>query len=169
MPLTTLLLAALAAGEVAPVPPLGVIGSAPVSAVVRLDYQRDGVIDNVQFWIHVDARAAVGTPDTAGYVAGSGTLRYFMLDVERRETVENWTLPLDMSGQAPDREAPVTDLVVDGRTATFEAFGMRWRVVDGGEGAALDTVEIDDGFRKKTPKFTAGDFRVGPVQDPAAP
>ena len=59
---------------------------------------------------------------------------------------------------------PATNIVVKGNTATFEAFRMKWTVVDGGPGFDKDSVTVDDGFRAKPLKLYAGDLTIGPVK-----
>jgi hypothetical protein len=55
----------------------------------------------------------------------------------------------------------MTNLVIDGNTARFEAFDMKWTVVDGGEGYTQDRVTVDDGFKARDMKMYDGDIRVG--------
>ena len=40
--------------------------------------------------------------------------------------------------------------------------GMKWTIVDGGEGFEKDTVETDDGVRKRKMRTYAGDLKVAP-------
>ena len=67
-----------------------------------------------------------------------------------------------MGFPSSDRPYPLTDIAIDGKTATFEEMGMKWTIVDGGEGWEKDTVETDDGVRKRKMRTWAGDLKVGP-------
>ncbi len=146
--------------------PLELSGAFAVTEVVRFDYDRDDTRNRVQFWLEVMGRPAVGEPGEPGYRAEEGWLKYSMVDLDKRTRVYDWALPLDMGGPPPDKTYPMTNIVVEGRTASFESFDMKWTIVDGGEGIANDTVTIDDGFRKKSKTFYAGDVRVGPAPAP---
>ena len=160
------LLCAVAVVAPAAAQPLELSGAFAVTEVVRFDYDRDDTRNRVQFWLEVLGRPAVGTPGEPGYRAEEGWLKYFMVDLDRRTKVFEWNLPLDMGGPPPDKEHPMANIVIEGRTATFEAFNMKWSVVDGGEGIANDTVTIDDGFRKRSKTFYDGDLRVAPAPPP---
>jgi hypothetical protein len=47
----------------------------------------------------------------------------------------------------------------------FEAFGMQWTIVDGGDGYASDRISVNDGFRRSdVKKLYAGDIWVGPAK-----
>jgi len=65
-----------------------------------------------------------------------------------------------MSEPPPSGPYPITNLVVEGNTARFEAFQMKWSVTDGGTGFEKDTVLVDDGFKPKEMKIYAGDLSV---------
>ena len=39
-----------------------------------------------------------------------------------------------LNHDAVDADHPATNIVISGNTATFEAFRMKWTVVDGGRG-----------------------------------
>jgi hypothetical protein len=69
-----------------------------------------------------------------------------------------------MEGPPPSGPYPMTNLVIDGNTARFEAFDMKWTVVDGGEGYTQDRVTVDDGFKPRDMKMHDGDLRVGSRQ-----
>jgi hypothetical protein len=141
-------------------------GAFAVTEVVRFDYDRDGDRNRVQFWLEVMGRPAVGAPGEAGYQPEEGWLRYYMFDLDRDTKVFEWSIPLDMGGPPPDKTYPMENIAIEGRTARFEAFNMKWTVVDGGEGIANDTITIDDGFRSRSKTFYAGDVRVGSAPRP---
>lgn len=145
---------------------LEVSGAFAVTEAVRFDYDRDGERNRVQFWLEVTGRPAVGVPGDAGYRPEEGRLRYYMFDLDRQTKVFEWSIPLDMGGPPPDKVYPMENIRIDGATASFEAFSMKWTLVDGGEGIAHDTVTIDDGFRTRSKTFYAGDLRVGPARPP---
>lgn len=141
-------------------------GAFAVTEIVRFDYDRDGERNRVQFWLEVAGRPAVGAPGEPGFRPEEGTLRYYMFDIDQDVKVFEWSIPLDMGGPPPDKTYPMENIVIDGRTATFEAFNMKWTVIDGGKGIENDTVTIDDGFRTRSKTFYAGDLQVGSAPQP---
>jgi hypothetical protein len=65
-----------------------------------------------------------------------------------------------MEGPPPSGPYPMNNIDIRGNTATFTAFGMKWTIIDGGEGYAKDTVKIDDGFSVKDMKMYGGDLSI---------
>jgi hypothetical protein len=156
-------LAFLAAGGVmAAEPPLEVSGAVAYTDYFRFDYTKDGVRNRVQFWLEMQGRAEVGRPGEPGYQPAEGFIRYYLKDADRGNKVANWREGLNMTGLPADQPYPMSNLVFEGNTARFEAFGMKWTVTDGGEGFQNDKVIIDDGFKQAVGKFYDGDLRVGP-------
>lgn len=143
--------------------PSEISGAVAYTEVVRFDYTKDGVRNPVQFWLDFKGRAASGRPGEPSYKPAEGTIWYYLFDVEKKQKVANWLMDFNMmSGPPPSGPYPMTDLVIEGRTARFQAFDMKWTVVDGGEGFAKDRVTVDDGFKPRDMKMYDGDIRVGP-------
>jgi hypothetical protein len=140
-------------------------GAVAYTDVLRYDYNGDGKRERVQFWLEFDGQSAVGTPGTPGYKPAAGSVRYALKDADDQTKVVKWRGGLDMEGVPKDTPFPMTDLEFEGKTARFDAFGMRWTVVDGGDGLANDKVIVNDGFRSsEIRKLFAGDLWVGPAK-----
>lgn len=136
-------------------------GGVAYTGVHRFDYNKDGNRNRVQFFLIFKARPAVGKKGEPGYQPEEGTLTYRVYDLDTGKQVDNWSTGFNMGFPASDRPFPLTDIAIDGKTATFEGMGMKWTIVDGGEGFEKDTVETDDGVRKRTMRTYAGDLKVG--------
>jgi hypothetical protein len=162
-----LLLAALAACAVpaAAAEKMVLTGAVAYTDVMRYDYSGDGKRKPVRFWMEFDGHSATGTPGQPGYQPAAGTMRYFLRDADNDTKVLKWRGGLDMAGAPRDTPVPMTDLRFDGKTVQFEAFGMQWTIVDGGEGYASDRISVNDGFRRSdVKKLYAGDIWVGPAK-----
>ena len=154
-----------AATAVAQAPVLELSGAISYTQVYRFDYSKDGHRNPVRFFIEFKARPAVGTEGKPDYVAESGSIHYYVFDIEKNQRVEKWLEGFAMlNHDAVAADHPATNIVVKGNTATFEAFRMKWTVVDGGPGFDKDSVTVDDGFRAKPLKLYAGDLTIGPVK-----
>lgn len=140
-------------------------GAVAYSDVLRYDYTGDGKRNRVRFWLEFDGHSAKGTPGQPGYAPAAGSIRYFLRDDDDGTKVVKWRRGLDMEGVPRDVPVPMADLRFDGKTARFDAFGMQWTVVDGGEGYASDRIVVNDGFRQTDAmKLYAGDVWVGPAK-----
>jgi predicted CXXCH cytochrome family protein len=142
-------------------PPAGISGAVAYTEIVRFDYTKDGVRNRVQFWLEFKGRSAVGNPGDSGYQPEEGAIWYYLYDVDKKQRVANWLMGFNMmEGPPPSGPYPMTNIVVEGETGRFEAFGMRWTVVDGGEGHTKDRVTVDDGFRPRQMRTYDGDLRI---------
>jgi len=154
-----------AAVTVAQAPGSELRGAVSYTQVYRFDYSKDGHRNPVRFFIEFKARPAVGTEGQPGYVPESGSIHYYVFDIEKNQRVEKWLEGFAMlNHDAVAADHPATNIVITGNTATFEAFRMKWTVVDGGPGFEKDSVTVDDGFRAKPLKLYAGDLTIGPVK-----
>lgn len=136
-------------------------GAVAYTDIVRFDYTRNGVRDRVQFWIEFAGKAAVGTIGDAGYLPAEGGISYYLLDVDKKERVTNWLTGFSMMAEPPPSGPyPMSNLVIQGNRATFEAFNRKWDIMDGGPGFERDVVLVDDGFKPKPMKMYDGDIRV---------
>jgi hypothetical protein len=145
-------------------PPAGISGAVAYTEVIRFDYTKDGVRNRVQFWLEFKGKSTVGKPGNPDYRPEEGTIYYYLYDVDNKKRVANWLMGFSMmEGPPPSGPYPVSNLVIEGNTASFEAFNMKWTLVDGGEGYAKDRVTVDDGFRPRDMKMYDGDLRIGPV------
>jgi hypothetical protein len=119
----------------------------------------------VQFWLEFKSRSAFGKPGDPDFKPAEGAIYYYLYDVDKKERVSNWLMGFSMmGGPPPSGPYPMTNIVIEGNTARFEAFNMKWTVVDGGEGHAKDRVTVDDGFKPRSMKTYDGDLRIGPVR-----
>ena len=140
-------------------------GAVAYTDVLRYDYTGDGKRNRVRFWMEFDGHSARGTPGTPRYVPAGGTMRYFLRDEDDNTKVLKWRQGLDMVGAPRDVPVPMTDLVFEGKTAKFEAFGVRWTITDDGDGYPNDKIYVNDGFRTVVPtKLYAGNLWIGPPQ-----
>jgi hypothetical protein len=140
-------------------------GAVAYTEVLRYDYTGDGKRNRIRFWLEFDGRSAKGTPGQPGYEPAAGTMRYFLRDEDDGTKVVKWRQGLDMVGAPRDAPVPMTDLEFEGKTARFEAFGVRWIIEDGGKGYAHDKIIVNDGFRtSEVKKLYAGDVWVGPAK-----
>lgn len=136
-------------------------GAVAYTETLQFDYTKDGFRNRVQFWLEFKGSPALGKPGGAGYQAESGAIYYYLVDVDNKKQVDNWLMGFSMmEGPPPSGPYPMTDIQIRGNMAMFSAFGMKWTVIDGGEGYAKDTVKIDDGFRIKEMKLHGGDFKI---------
>jgi hypothetical protein len=138
-------------------------GAVAYTGIVRFDYNKDGTRNRVQFWLEFNGRPAAGKPGESGYQVEEGAIYYYLYDVDKKQKVSNWLMGFNMmDGPPPSGPYPMTNIVIEGNTARFEAFNMKWTLVDGGEGYAKDRVTVDDGFQPREMKMYDGDLRVGP-------
>ncbi len=151
--------AASAAPADAAVPELR--GGVAYTGVHRFDYNKDGHRNRVQFYLILKARPAVGKEGEPGYRKEEGSLRYRVYDLDTGKQVDSWNVGFNMGFPPADKPFPITNIRIEGKTARFDAIGMSWTVVDGGEGYEKDTVETDDGVRKRPMKTYGGDLKVG--------
>jgi hypothetical protein len=145
--------------------PTGISGAVAYTEVIRFDYTKDGIRNRVQFWLEFKGRPAVGKTGDPDFKPEEGTIYYYLYDVDQKKRVANWLMGFSMmEGPPPSGPYPMSKLVIEGDTARFEAFNLKWTIVDGGEGYAKDRVTVDDGFRPRDMKMYDGDLRVGPVR-----
>ena len=98
-------------------------GAVSYTQVYRFDYSKDGHRNPVRFYIEFKARPAVGTEGQPGYVAESGSIHYYVFDIEKNQRVEKWLEGFAMlNHDAVAADHPATNIVIKGNTATFEAF-----------------------------------------------
>lgn len=144
-------------------------GAVAYSDVLRYDYTGDGKKNRVRFWLEFDGHSAIGKPGEPDYNPAAGSVRYSLRDDDDGTKVVKWRRGLDMEGAPKDTPFPMSEIVFDGKTVRFDAFGMRWTVVDGGEGFQHDKIVVDDGFRKtEAIKLYAGNVWVGPATSSGA-
>jgi hypothetical protein len=151
------------AGAEAPAGNPGTIeGGLAYSQVFRFDYDRDGVRNRVQFYVYMEGSTAALEPDPAGLAPAQGSVRYIVYDLDKKKKVDRWLVGLNMGGfPEPGTPYPMTNLVIRGNTAEFDAFNMHWTVIDGGKGWQKDTVVVDDHFQKpRKGRFYGGDVVV---------
>jgi len=149
--------------------PAGISGAVAYTEVMRFDYTKDGIKNRVQFWLEFKGQPASRKPEEPDAKPGEGSIYYYLYDVDKKEKVSNWLMGFSMmEGPPPSGPYPMSNLVVEDNSARFEAFGMKWTVVDGGEGYAKDRVTVDDGFKPREMKMYGGDLRVVSAQPQGA-
>jgi hypothetical protein len=138
-----------------------VSGKIAYTEVIRFDYNKDGKKNQVQFWIELKVRPAVGKPGDSGYLPEEGSIWYYLYDIEDKKRVDNWLMGFNMmEGPPPTGPYPATNISIQGNTARFDAFDMKWTIVDGGDGYSKDRVTIHDGVRQRDMKLYGGDLKV---------
>ena len=65
-----------------------------------------------------------------------------------------------MAEPPPSGPYPISNLIIQGNRATFDAFNRKWEILDEGPGFEQDTVLVDDGFKAKPMKMYDGDIKV---------
>jgi hypothetical protein len=130
---------------------------------IRFDYDQDGTRDRVQFFVYFDGRTASGAPGTPEYKPAEGVVKYVVYDHDKKKKVDKWLVGFNMGFPEPGTPYPMTNLVIEGNTAQFDAFDQHWTIVDGGKGYAKDQVVMDDHFTKpRVGRFYDGDVAVTP-------
>lgn len=148
-------------GQLSAVQRPAITGAVAYTETIRFDYTKDGIKNQVQFWLEFKGSPAVGEPGESGYRPESGAIYYYLYDVDNKKRVDNWVMGFSMmEGPPPSGPYPMSNIDIKGNASTFEAFDMKWTVIDGGEGHAKDRVKIDDGFRIRDMKLYGGDLRI---------
>jgi predicted CXXCH cytochrome family protein len=138
-----------------------ITGAVAYTEIIRFDYTKDGIRNQVQFWLEFKGSPAMGEPGEEGYIPESGAIYYYLVDVENKKQVDNWLMGFSMMEEPPPRGPyPMKNIDIMGNQSTFEAFGMKWKIIDGGADYTKDTVTIDDGFRVHDMKMFSGDLKV---------
>lgn len=139
-------------------------GKLAFTDAIAFDYNRDGTRDRVQFWIEIEGQPASGAPGTPGARSESGSVRYFVFDLESKRRIDNWLLGFNMAGGFPvaGQPYPLNNIRVTGRTARFELNGSVWTITDNGDSWDQDAIEIETGGRKRMGRFYGGDVTVTP-------
>lgn len=144
-----------------------VSGELAFSETLVFDYDRDGTQNRVQFWIAFEGRPAPGEPSPR---VESGTLRYYVLDLESGQLVDNWMIGFNMTmgGGFPraGESYPLTNVRITGKKAQFDLAGTSFTIVDGGDSFKEDTIEVSDHNGVREARFYGGDVRV--IPDPSA-
>jgi hypothetical protein len=166
-----ILLAAVCCGLALPglaaAAPPSLSGAVAYTDVLRFDYDQDGVTSQVQFWLEFKGTPAGASPAAADGPPPGGEVRYYLVDLDKKVSVPKWHQGFSMAAEpAPSGPYPMKGLAIEGATARFEAFGMKWTVVDGGQGYAQDWVTVDDGFKPSVMKLYGGDLQVESVEQP---
>ena len=142
-----------------------ITGAVAYTDVLRYDYTGDGKRNQVQFWMAFSGRPAIGMPGDVGHQEEVGSIRYYLRDADDGTKIIKWRQGLDMAGAPRDTPLPMTNIRIEGKTAHFEAFEMKWTVTDGGEGYANDKIVVDDGYKTlETKKLYGGDIHIGPAK-----
>lgn len=110
-------------------------GAVAYTEIMQFNYRKDGIRNRVQFWLEFRGNPTVGKPGETAYKPESGSIYYYLVDVDNKKTVDNWLMGFSMmEGPPPSGPYPMTGIEIRGNTAMFTAFGMKWTVIDGGEG-----------------------------------
>ncbi|MEE4272846.1 MAG: hypothetical protein V2I67_14325 [Thermoanaerobaculales bacterium] len=150
-----------------PVSGPSVSGELAFSETLVFDYDRDGVQERVQFWIEFEARPAPVEPSPE---VESGSLDYYVFDLDSEQRVDDWMLGFNMTmgGGFPraGESYPLTNVRITGKQAQFDLRGTSFTIIDRGGSWDDDTIEVRDLNGTRPGRFYGGDVRV--VPDPLA-
>jgi len=146
-----------------------VSGELAFSNTLVFDYDRDGKQERVQFWIEFEARPAPGEPSPE---VASGSLTYYVFDLESEQRVDDWLLGFNMTmgGGFPraGESYPLTNVRIEGKKAQFDLAGTSFTIIDRGDSWKDDTIEVRDHNGLREGRFYGGDVRVIPDPDDVA-
>jgi hypothetical protein len=135
-------------------------GSVAYAEPMRFDYDKDGIINDVQLWSDFDIKPAVGKEGDPGYVPKEGYLRRYMKDLALNAPVIGYNnfnmLPDNPLGD----KVPVSNITISGNTATFTVNDAKFTLVDGGRGFEHDSITVNDGIREYSVSLFAGDIVI---------
>jgi predicted CXXCH cytochrome family protein len=139
----------------------GISGAVAYTEPIQFDYLKNGTRAPVQFWLEFKGTAASGTPGDEDYTPESGAIYYYLVDMDKKQKVDNWLMGFSMmEGPPPSGPYPMTNITIVGNKATFTAFDMSWTVIDGGEEFAKDTVTVNDGFSTRQTRLYGGNLTI---------
>jgi len=138
-----------------------ITGAVAYTEIMKFDYTKDGTRNQVQFWLKFKGTPALGELGEAGYIPESGAIYYYLVDLDLKKQVDNWLMGFSMmEGPPPSGPYPIKNIDIKGNQSTFEAFGMKWTIIDGGGDYSKDIVKIDDGFRVRNMRLFNGDLKI---------
>ncbi len=149
----------LLVGQAFAASPAELKGAVAYTEVMNFDYDKDGIVDKVQFWAEFHGRPATGEPDTPSYQPEAGEILFFLYDLERRKKILDW-LQFSMAALPPNKPFPMTKIFINNNTAHFEVNGMQYTVKDGGKGYAHDRATANDGLRERQIRLYDGDIFI---------
>jgi len=139
----------------------GISGAVAYTEPLQFDYMKNGTRAPVQFWLEFKGTPASGTPGDEDYTPESGAIYYYLVDMDKKQKVDNWLMGFSMmEGPPPSGPYPMTNITIIGNKATFTAFDMSWTVIDGGEGYANDRVTVNDGFSIRETRLYGGNLTI---------
>ncbi len=153
------------AAAAAPLPktPGTIKGGLAYTQPVRFDYDQDGTPNRVQFFVYFEGHTEAGVPGTASHRPAAGVVKYIVYDHDKKKKVEQWLVGFNMGFPEPGTPYPMTNLVIQGKTADFDAFNQHWTITDGGQGWQKDVVLQDDHFKGPVKgRFYDGDIVITP-------
>jgi hypothetical protein len=137
-------------------------GELAFSEPMAFDYDQDGTPDRVQFWIQFAGQPAKGREGEAGFRPESGAVHYVVADLDRRKKIDNWLMGFNMGFPVAGQPFPITGIVINGRTVSFDLQGKIWTITDRGGSWQEDEFELRDHLGARPGRFFGGDVRVVP-------
>lgn len=106
------------------------------------DYDQDRKVDRVQFWLDFDVTKKDGKVQ--------GNLIRYLKDLDTGRKIYRWA-HMHMTGDNTRPPQLITDLVIDGKTATFSTAEVKYTVTDSSalKEGETPTFEADNGVLKQ--------------------
>ena len=135
-------------------------GSVAYAEPVAWDYDKDGSNNQVQMWASFNIKAPVGTKGTPGYLAGGGTMRRFIKDLDTGKPVAGYGIRNMLPDTPLGQPIEVSDVEFKDRRMQFTVEGYRYTVTDGGSGYKNDRVVLNNGLEDYPVTLLAGDLTI---------
>lgn len=135
-------------------------GSVAYAEPVRYDYDRDGILNQVQMWATFEIKPAVGTRGKPGYQPEEGFVRRYLKDIDTGQPVAGYSMHTMLPDTPLGQPIPVSEVSLSGHTMTFTVENYRYTVTDGGPGYEHDSIKVDDGLDQYPVTLFDGDLTI---------
>jgi len=139
---------------------LALVGEVAYSELMKFDYDRDGRINDVQFWVSFDIKPAVGKEGEPGYRPETGNILRYMKDVELGGPVKEYN-QFNMLPDTPlGKAVPVSNIAISGDSVTFTMKGVHFTVKVKGSETTQDSIMVNDGIKEYPVPIFDGKLRI---------
>lgn len=136
------------------------VGEVAYSEPMLFDYDRDGHASQVQFWLALDIKPALGNKGEPGYKPEEGTVRRYLKDIEKGTPVIGYNQFMMVPDNPLGEPVHVSDIQISGNTVVFSIENSRITVTDNGPGFANDSISVNDGIRDYPVTLYDGDLNI---------